>query len=112
MPQIDIDILAPLAAKCMEGAALTPAERMEILRIAQGYCCKDSAAASDISPETVRARRKRIYRKIAVSGASEVIARLLALSLKMLAKGEQIGQPVAPIQSEQRDTAPAAAAAR
>ena len=90
MAQIDIEILTPFAAKFMEGSTLTPAERAEVLRIAQGFACKDSAAAAGVSPETIRARRKRIYRKIDMSGANELIAALLALSLKMLAKGEKL----------------------
>src|SRR5512145_3038884 len=101
MPHIDIEILAPFAAKFMEGTNLTPAERAEVLRIAQGFACKDSAAAANVSPETIRARRKRIYRKIDVAGSSEIISALLALSLKMLASGERIEpRPVVPAQAE------------
>jgi len=79
-----------LAAKYTEGVPLTPAERAEVLRIAQGYACKDSAAAAGIASETVRARRKRIYRKFDVPGSSELISQMLALSLAMLASGERI----------------------
>ncbi len=96
MPHIDIELLAPFGAKFMEGTNLTPAERSEVLRMAQGFACKDSAAAANVSPETIRARRKRIYRKIDMSGANELIAALLALSLKMLARGEKLEpRPVA-----------------
>ncbi len=35
MAQIDIEILTPFAQKFMEGTSLTPAERAEVLRIAQ-----------------------------------------------------------------------------
>ncbi len=90
MPQIDIDVLAPFGAKFMEGTTLTPAERSEVLRMAQGLTCKDSAASANVSPETIRARRKRIYRKLDVAGSNELISALLALSLKMLAAGEKI----------------------
>ena len=90
MPHIDVEILAPFAAKFMERSTLTPAERAEVLRIAQGFACKDSAAAANVSPETIRARRKRIYRKVQVGGSSELISRLLALSLQMLASGEKV----------------------
>ena len=97
MAQIDIEVLTPFAAKFMEGTSLTPAERAEVLRIAQGFACKDSAAAAGVSPETIRARRKRIYRKLDVPGSGELLASLLALSLKMLAKGERIEpRPVQP----------------
>jgi DNA-binding CsgD family transcriptional regulator len=90
MPHIDIDVLTPFAAKFMEGYALTPSERSEVLRIAQGFACKDSAAAANVSPETIRARRKRIYRKTHVGGSGELISALLATSLRMLASGETI----------------------
>ncbi len=100
MPHINIDILAPFGAKYMEGTSLTPAERAEVLRIAQGFACKDSAAAASVSPETIRARRKRIYRKMDVAGSGELISALLALSLGMLAKGERIEpRPVAPAET-------------
>ena len=90
MPHIDVEILTPFTAKFLEGSTLTPAERAEVLRMAQGFACKDSAAAADVSPETIRARRKRIYRKLDVSGSGELISTLLALSLKMLKEGEHI----------------------
>jgi DNA-binding CsgD family transcriptional regulator len=90
MPHTDIEILSPFAAKYMEGTTLTPAERSEVLRMAQGFACKDSAAAAGVSPETIRARRKRIYRKLNLAGCGELISVLLALSLRMLAKGERI----------------------
>src|SRR5574342_737828 len=106
MPQIDIEILTPFAAKFLEGTSLTPAERAEVLRIAQGFACKDSAAAAGVSPETIRARRKRIYRKLDVPGSGELLASLLALSLKMLAKGERIEpRPVTPTQPSQGTSA-------
>jgi len=99
MPHIDVEILTPFTAKFLEGTTLTPAERSEVLRLAQGFACKDSAAAANVSPETIRARRKRIYRKLDVPGSGELISELLALSLKMLASGEKIEpRPVAPVQ--------------
>lgn len=89
MPHIDIDVLAPFASSFTDGTSLTPAERAEVLRIAQGFACKDSAAAAAVSPETIRARRKRIYRKLGVSGSGELIAVLLARALAMLAERPQ-----------------------
>jgi DNA-binding CsgD family transcriptional regulator len=101
MPQIDIDILSPFCTRFLAGTKLTPAERAEVLRIAQGFACKDSAAAAGISPETIRARRKRIYRKLSMSGSSEVIATLLARSVQMLATGETMeGQSASPAVSD------------
>ena len=113
MPHIDIEILSPFSAKFMEGTSLTPAERSEVLRMAQGFACKDSAAAAGVSPETIRARRKRIYRKLDVSGSGELISTLLALSLSMLAKGERIEpRPVAPAQPQQAANGTSAAVLR
>ncbi len=106
MPNIDVDILAPFAARYMEGTSLTPAERSEVLRMAQGFACKDSAAAAGVSPETIRARRKRIYRKLDLSGSNDLISELLAFSLQMLAKGEKIEpRPVAPAVAQQNTVA-------
>jgi DNA-binding CsgD family transcriptional regulator len=90
MPHIDVESLNPFIAKFMQSHRLTPAERGEVLRLAQGFGCKESAAAASISPETIRARRKRIYRKLNVAGANELISVLLGVSLKMLASGERL----------------------
>jgi DNA-binding CsgD family transcriptional regulator len=95
MPQIAIDILSPVVSRFVDGTALTPAERSEVLRLAQGFACKDSAAAAGVSPETIRARRKRIYRKLGMPGANELTSSILALSLKMLASQARPEQPTA-----------------
>ncbi len=110
MPHIDIEILAPFAAKFMEGTTLTPAERAEVIRMAQGFACKDSATAANVSPETIRARRKRIYRKIDLRGSGELISRLLALSLRMLADGTRL--ELRPVQQQPGAGAQPLAAAR
>jgi DNA-binding CsgD family transcriptional regulator len=96
MPSFDIDALSRLAARLTDTTQLTPAERSELLRIAQGFACKDSAAAAEVSPETIRARRKRIYRKLGVAGAGEVVSALLALSLDELAGRGAARAPIAP----------------
>ena len=75
MPHIDVEVLTPFTARFLEGTNLTPAERSEVLRLAQGFACKDSAAAANVSPETIRARRKRIYRKLDVPGSGELVSR-------------------------------------
>ncbi len=111
MPRIEIDILSPFAAEFMEHSTLTPAERAEVLRIAQGFACKDSAEAANISPETIRARRKRIYRKLDVTGANELISALLALSITKLASGVGVERPAVqgqPPQDVRVSTAPVA----
>jgi DNA-binding CsgD family transcriptional regulator len=104
MPRIDIEILSPFAAKYMEGTTLTPAERAEVLRMAQGFACKDSAAGANVSPETIRARRKRIYRKLDLGGAGELISAMLAMSLRMLAQGERV-EPVSASTAQPQATA-------
>jgi DNA-binding CsgD family transcriptional regulator len=101
MPHIDVEVLAPFATKFLAGTNLTPAERAEVLRLAQGHACKDSAAAAAVSPETIRARRKRIYRKLGVPGSGDLISTLLALALKMLASGERLDSRAAPATNPQ-----------
>ena len=83
-------LLDSLAARFTTGIRLTPAERAEIVHIARGFASKDSAAAGDLADETVRARRKRIYKKLRVTGASELISTLLAFALGLLARGEPL----------------------
>ncbi len=101
MPHIDVETLVPFTGKFLEGTALTPAERAEVLRMAQGFACKDSAAAAGVSPETIRARRKRIYRKLDLSGAGALIASLLASALHMLANGERLESRAVPAAQDQ-----------
>lgn len=109
MPQIAIDILTPVVSKFLDGTTLTPAERSEVLRLAQGFACKDSAAAAGVSPETIRARRKRIYRKLGMPGANELTSSILALSLKMLQ--ERLDQQGATPSAARLPTAPPASIA-
>lgn len=56
---------------------LTPAERAALSDIAAGSSAKDSAMRLSLSPETVRARRKRIFRKVGVDGCGAILAKLL-----------------------------------
>jgi len=112
MPQIAIDILSPVVTRFVEGTTLTPAERSEVLRLAQGFACKDSAAAAGVSPETIRARRKRIYRKLGMPGAHELTASVLALSLKMLAGQERPEAATAPASARIPASAPSASLAQ
>ena len=100
MAQLDTDVLCRIADALIDRRGLTPAERAELLRIAQGFACKDSASSANVSPETIRARRKRIYRKLGVGGANEALSSLLAISLRQLASRE------APAHAEERSTAP------
>ena len=111
MTSTDIDVLAPFVAKFTDGSTLTPAERAEVLRIAQGFACKDSAASAAVSPETIRARRKRIYRKLRLAGAGELLSALLGMSLTMLARRER-PESASSAESARGATGQAAAAAR
>lgn len=91
----DMQLLTLLAERYLASSSLTPSERKEVIHIAQGFACKDSATADDRALETIRSRRKRLYGKLGVSGAGELISALLSLSLEMLARGERLGVPAA-----------------
>ncbi len=99
MAHIDPDLLSSVVSRVLaeRGKLLSPAERTEALRIAQGVSCKHSALDSGISYETIRARRKRMYRKLSVSGSTELVSSLLSVSLRLLAAGDfaavQVGVP-------------------
>ncbi len=82
MPIPDVEMLAVFAANLMDSGNLTAAERSEVLNIAQGLACKDSAAAEGSSIETVRARRGRIYLKLGVSRAGDLISALQMLGAR------------------------------
>jgi DNA-binding CsgD family transcriptional regulator len=56
---------------------LTPAERAALAHVADGLSAKVSAGILGLSPETVRARRKRIFRKVGADGCGGIVAQLL-----------------------------------
>lgn len=58
---------------------LTKFERKEMSNLALGLSCKDASAKENIGNETIRVRRKSIYRKLNVTGHTELIAGLLEL---------------------------------
>ncbi len=60
---------------------LTRAELAESESMIAGLSCKESAARLKISPETVRQRRKVIYRKLGVESCGTAVARILELEL-------------------------------
>ncbi len=60
---------------------LTRAELAEAESMIAGLSCKESAARLHISPETVRQRRKVIYRKLGVESCGTAVARILELEL-------------------------------
>ncbi|HET9597019.1 MAG TPA: helix-turn-helix transcriptional regulator [Anaeromyxobacteraceae bacterium] len=96
MPHIDPELLVPAVTRLVDDTHLTPSEHAEVVRIAQGFACKDSAAAANVSPETIRARRKRIYRKLAIAGSGELISALLALALEMVSGKSSVPRPGRP----------------
>lgn len=55
-------------AERLDALDLTPTERAEALCAALGFGCGISAAASGVSPASVRARRRSIERKLALRG--------------------------------------------
>ena len=69
--------ISRLLKRFSETYRLTPAERAALLDIAHGSSAKESAQRLSLSPETVRARRKRIFRKMGVDGCGAVLARFL-----------------------------------
>jgi DNA-binding CsgD family transcriptional regulator len=89
MPIPRIETLSVFAAKLMDRANLTLAERSEAERFAQSMACKDSASAVGLPTAAVRACRKRIYEKLGVLRAGDLIS-----ALQMLAHGEPIEQSV------------------
>ncbi len=86
MAQMDVDLLSSIIDEYVGERAirLSPAERSEVLRIAQADPCKRSASSAGVAYETTRARRKRIYRKCGVTGASELTSALLRAALGRL----------------------------
>lgn len=77
--------LIQFTAVFVENTRLSPSERSEVVRIAKGMSCKDSAVSCGVSPDTIRTRRKRIYEKLDMDGARDVLSAMLALALKKLA---------------------------
>ncbi len=84
MPRMDPEYLSRVLSRVTGYAQLTPAERAEAARIAQGFACKESADDAHVAPETIRARRKRIYRKLGIGGSGELLALVLKSSLELL----------------------------
>ena len=60
-----------------EAHRLSAAERVALTDIAAGASAKDSADRLGLSAETIRARRKRIFRKVGADGCGSILAMLL-----------------------------------
>lgn len=84
----DTEMLTALVAKLLRHAKLSHEERREVLHIARGLASKEAARIEGVPVEIIRTRRKVVYRKLHLSGGAELLSRLLALSLEMLAHGD------------------------
>lgn len=109
MARMDLEMLARVADTFLErrAAHLSPGERRELFAIAQALSCKESATALSVCYETVRARRKRVYRKLGLAGAGEVTSWLLRVSLEQLERPAVPADPVLPVTARLAEPAPA-----
>lgn len=60
---------------------LSKSERREVHSMALGFSGAQAAEVAGLSPETIRARRKRIYRVLDVPGHTELVAAMLTDAL-------------------------------
>ena len=86
----DLEMLTLLVAQLVRRSRLTAHERREIVHIARGLSARDAARIERIPIPLLRSRRKVLFKKLRVSGASELIATLLALSLRKLARKDGV----------------------
>jgi DNA-binding CsgD family transcriptional regulator len=80
------EILGALIEQYARDAKLSPAVRAQLGYIARGAIAREVAAENGVSYQAVRCRRARLFRKLNVSGAPEVLAGLLGMSLSRLAR--------------------------
>jgi DNA-binding CsgD family transcriptional regulator len=84
----DLEMLAIVVSKFLKATRLPLAERREVMHIARGLASKESARIEGVPVEVIRTRRKLIYRKLRLSGAGELVSRLLGVSLAMLSRSD------------------------
>lgn len=89
MAMPDREMLATLVATFLKQANLSVEERREVLHIASGLGSKESASVEGVPVQQIRTRRKLVYRKLRLSGGSELVSQLLALALEMLARRDE-----------------------
>ena len=63
---------------------LTKSEFDELLRLTEGHSVKSSAELTDVGAETLRTRRKKIYKKLYMKGGVHILSSLLNLALRKL----------------------------
>lgn len=68
--------LEQLIDKLVRRYGLSASEHKELRHLARGLAIKDSARELGLSPETVRVRRKRVYRKMGLGGHEALLARI------------------------------------
>ena len=73
---------------------LSASEHKELRHLARGLAIKDSARELGLSPETVRVRRKRVYRKMGLGGHEALLARLCQEALLAPAAVDSSLRPV------------------
>lgn len=74
---IEAAVDAFVAKHLVNNSTLTKLERKEVSNLALGLSCKDAAVKENIGCETIRVRRKSIYRKLDVAGHTELVAGIL-----------------------------------
>jgi DNA-binding NarL/FixJ family response regulator len=79
------EVLLGLVDELTKGTTATTMEKHEIIRMANGLRASTSATASGLSRETIRSRRKKIYRKLQVGSHEQVTQKLLSMALTRLA---------------------------
>ena len=88
---ITVDGLVDAAAKRW---GLTDAERREVRLAMAGTSAAESAAAQDISAETVRQRRKVIYAKADVASAGRLVAAVAGFAMPSVEPVQRSVEPV------------------
>jgi DNA-binding CsgD family transcriptional regulator len=90
MAQMDPDLLSSVISAFLNQRLgrklLSPAERTEVVRIAQSVSIRESAAMSGSSSETIRHRRKCMYKKLRVAGSFELASSVLGFSLQLIGR--------------------------
>lgn len=92
MARNENEILHSLIQGYVGSRRLSPVVLAELEHIARGELARQVADSRGVSYHAVRCRRARLFRSLQVSGAGEVMAGLLSLSLGKLAQPEPRGR--------------------
>lgn len=88
----DVEMLARLVSQLVRRTPLTHDERREVMHIARGLSTAAAAEIERVPVPVIRARRKGLYRKLGLSGSSQLVSHLLALALSLLAGRDARGR--------------------